>query len=141
MAAAEDHAQARPLEMTADVEASATTARKEQEAEAPAPAEESALDVLVVTGASAAFFPVVAAEHEESAKIGAEIDIVQHQISVLSPQGAGANPFAAEPSPFATTWVDHSAEAADRLATSGRHSAPTTDAEGGKHQAPALKTL
>ena len=54
--------------------------------------------------------------------------------------GAGANPFAAE-APFATTWVDHSAEAADRLATSGRHSAPTTEAEGGKHQAPALKTL
>ena len=100
--------------MTADVEASATTARKEQEAEAPAPAEESALDVLVVTGASAAFFPVVAAEHEESAKIGAEIHQIQHQISVLSPQGAGANPFAAE-APFATTWVDHSAEAADRL--------------------------
>ena len=84
---------------------------------------------------------MVAAEHEESAKIGAQIDIVQHQISVLSPQGAGANPFAAE-APFATTWVDHSAEAADRLATSGgRHSAPTTDAEGGKHQAPALQTL
>ena len=82
---------------------------------------------------------VVAAEHEESAKIGAEITSIHHQISVLSPQGA--NPFAAE-APFATTWVDHSAEAADRLATSGgRHSAPTTDAEGGKHQAPALKTL
>ena len=80
---------------------------------------------------------VVAAEHEESAKIGAELNNIQQQISVLSPQGAGGpNPFAAE-APFATTWVDHSAEAADRLATSGgRHSAPTTDAEGGKHQAP-----